>query len=139
MKKQKLQLGKLLLETAEIIINGIGEIDELRVMGNPLWVIAFESKQLDIYKVMDQMAEKGWNLNGLYKPACVHICITLRHTTKGVSDRFLSDLKEAVTYVKANPSVSGQMAPVYGMAASLPFRGVVRDLLKKYLDMYYKV
>ena len=128
-----------ILETAEIIKNGIGEIDELKVMGNPLWVIAFESKQLDIYKVMDQMTERGWNLNGLHKPACVHICITLRHTTKGVSDRFLSDLKEAVTYVKANPAVSGRMAPVYGMAASLPFRGIVHDLLKKYMDMYYKV
>jgi len=31
------------------------------------------------------------------------------------------------------------MAPVYGMAASLPFKGVVRDFLKRYLDMYYKV
>jgi len=28
---------------------------------------------------------------------------------------------------------------VYGMAASLPFKGVVRDFLKRYLDMYYKV
>ena len=25
------------------------------------------------------------------------------------------------------------------MAASLPFRGVVRDLLKKYMDLYYRV
>ncbi|SVE41699.1 uncharacterized protein METZ01_LOCUS494553, partial [marine metagenome] len=118
---------------------GIGEIDELKIMGNPLWVIAFESKQMDIYKVMDQMTEKGWNLNGLHKPACVHICITLRHTKKGIADRFLSNLKEAVAYVKANPSESGGMAPVYGMAASLPFKGIVRDLLKKYIDLYYRV
>ena len=108
-------------------------------MGNPQWVIAFQSEKLDIYKVMDQMTAKGWNLNGLHKPACIHICITLRHTKEGVADRFLSDLKEAVAYVKANPSESGGMAPVYGMAASLPFRGIVRDLLKKYMDMYYKV
>ena len=108
-------------------------------MGDPLWVIAFESKNLDIYKVMDQMTQKGWNLNGLHKPACVHICITLRHTQAGVSERFLADLKESVNFVKENPSESGGMAPVYGMAASLPFRGVIRDFLKRYLDMYYKV
>ena len=130
---------KQILETAEVIKKGIREISELNLMGNPLWVIAFESKYLDIYKVMDQMTHKGWNLNGLHKPSCIHICITLRHTKAGVAERFLSDLKEAVDYVKVNPSESGGMAPVYGMASSLPFRGVIKDLLKKYLDMYYKV
>ena len=85
------------------------------------------------------MPHKGWNLNGLHKPSCIPICITLRHTTAGVAERFIADLKEAVTYVITNPSESGGMAPVYGMASSLPFRGVIKDLLKKYLDMYYKV
>ena len=127
------------MDTAEIIKRGIREISELKLLGDPLWVIAFESKELDIYKVMDQMTHKGWNLNGLHKPSCIHICITLRHTQTGVAERFIADLKEAVTYVIANPSESGGMAPVYGMASSLPFRGVIKDLLKKYLDMYYKV
>ena len=85
------------------------------------------------------MTQKGWNLNGLHKPASAHICITLRHTKKGLTEQFLSDLKDSVDYVKAHPSESGGMAPVYGMAASLPFRGVVRDFLKRYMDMYYKV
>ena len=88
---------------------------------------------------MDQMTAKGWNLNGLHKPVCIHICVTLRHTRENVAEQFLSDLKKAVVYVKENPSESGGMAPVYGMAASLPFTGIVRDLLKKYMDMYYKV
>ena len=69
-----------ILVTAEVIKKGIRDISELTLMGEPLWVIAFESKNLDIYKVMDQMTHEGWNLNGLHKPACVHICITLRHT-----------------------------------------------------------
>jgi hypothetical protein len=30
------------------------------------------------------------------------------------------------------------MAPVYGMAATLPMRGMVSDLLKKYLDVIFK-
>jgi glutamate/tyrosine decarboxylase-like PLP-dependent enzyme len=130
---------KQILKTAEIIKKGVHEISELNLMGDPLWVIAFQSKELDIYKVMDQMTQRGWNLNGLHKPACVHICLTLRHTQTGVAARFLSDLKDSVDYVKANPSESSGMAPVYGMAASLPFRGVVRDFLKRYLDLYYKV
>ena len=128
-----------ILVTAEVIKKGISGISELTLMGEPLWVIAFESKNLDIYKVMDQMTHEGWNLNGLHKPACVHICITLRHTQAGVAERFLSDLKDAVTHVKMHPTESGGMAPVYGMAATLPFRGVIRDFLKRYLDLYYKV
>ena len=134
-----LESVKKIMDTAEIIKRGIREISELKLMGDPIWVIAFESKELDIYKVMDQMTHKGWNLNGLHKPSCIHICITLRHTKAGVAERFLSDLKEAVDYVKVNPSESDGMAPVYGMAASLPFRGIVRNLLKKYMDLYYKV
>ena len=130
---------KKIMVTAEVIKKGIREISELKLMGEPLWVIAFESKNLDIYKVMDQMTHEGWNLNGLHKPACVHICITLRHTQAGVAERFLSDLKDAVTHVKTHPTESGGMAPVYGMAATLPFRGVIRDFLKRYLDLYYKV
>jgi hypothetical protein len=30
------------------------------------------------------------------------------------------------------------MAPVYGLAATLPLRGLVSDMLKKYLDLIYK-
>ncbi len=130
---------KKILEAAEIIKRGISEISGLKLMGDPLWVIAFKSNEFDIYKVMDQMTHKGWNLNGLHKPACVHICITLRHTQAGVAHRFLSDLKDSVDYVKENPSETGGMAPVYGIAASLPFRGVIRDFLKRYLDLYYRV
>ncbi len=31
------------------------------------------------------------------------------------------------------------MAPVYGMAATVPFRGLLSDLLKRYMDPLYKV
>ena len=99
-----LESGKTIMDTAEIIKRGIREISELKLMGDPIWVIAFESKELDIYKVMDQMTHKGWNLNGLHKPSCIHICITLRHTKAGVAERFMSDLKESVDYVKVKPS-----------------------------------
>jgi hypothetical protein len=31
------------------------------------------------------------------------------------------------------------MAPIYGMAANLPVRSVVGDLLKRYIDLLYKI
>src|SRR5690606_30501723 len=106
-----------------------------RVMGDPLWVIAFASDEVDIYRVMEFMTHRRWNLNGLHKPACVHLCVTLRHTQEGVADRFLSDLRAAVEHVRAHPEEKGSMAPVYGLAASIPVRGAVSDLLRAYLDV----
>jgi glutamate/tyrosine decarboxylase-like PLP-dependent enzyme len=127
-----------ILATADIIKKGIREMPDLRVLGEPLFVVAFASDSLDIYKVLDQMTYKKWSLNGLHKPSCAHICVTLRHTQPGVAERFVEDLRESVAYVKAHPEEKGSMAPVYGMAATMPMRGLVSDMLKKYLDLIFK-
>jgi len=108
-------------------------------MGDPLWVIAFQSETLDIFRILDEMAGKGWSLNGLHHPNAIHIAITLRHTQAEIPQRFLSDLQSAVDIVKATPSEKGKMAPIYGMAASMPFKGVISDILKRYLDALYRV
>ncbi|WP_141591843.1 aminotransferase class V-fold PLP-dependent enzyme [Myxococcus sp. AB056] len=134
-----LDATRSILETAAAIKKGIRDIPELHVLGDPLFVIAFGSESVDIFQVMERMSEHGWNLNGLHKPSAVHLCVTLRHTQPGVADQFLVDLRDAVDYVKSHPSAKGTMAPVYGMAASVPFRGLVSDLLKKYMDLLYKV
>jgi glutamate/tyrosine decarboxylase-like PLP-dependent enzyme len=134
-----LDATKRILETASKVKEGIGQIPELRVLGDPLFVIAFASDSLDIYKVLDFMSRKKWSLNGLHKPTCIHLCVTLRHTQPGVAGRFLADLREAVEHVKAHPEEKGTMAPVYGMAATIPMRGLVSDMLKKYLDLIFKV
>lgn len=129
---------KKILDTAARIKEGIAGTPELRILGDPLWVIAFSSLDLDIYRIMDYMTEKKWGLNGLHKPPCVHICVTLRHTRPGVADRFIEDLREAVAHVKAHPDEKGGMAPVYGMAATIPDRSMIRDLLVRYIDLLYK-
>ena len=127
-----------ILETADFIKTGIRTIPELFILGDPLWVIAFGSRTLDIYRVMDAMSHRGWSLNGLHRPSCVHLCVTLRHTQPGVKERFVEDLKAAVAEVKSAPEADGGMAPVYGMAATLPLRGVVSNILKAYMDVLYK-
>jgi glutamate/tyrosine decarboxylase-like PLP-dependent enzyme len=127
-----------ILETADFIKAAIRAIPELFVLGDPLWVIAFGSRALDIYRVMDAMSHRGWSLNGLHRPSCVHLCVTLRHTQPGVKERFVEDLQAAVAEVKKAPEVEGGMAPVYGMAATLPLRGVVSNILKAYMDVLYK-
>ncbi|MFP4650753.1 MAG: aminotransferase class V-fold PLP-dependent enzyme [Desulfobacterales bacterium] len=138
-KQGYMEATKQILAAAQQIKNGIREIPELYILGDPLWVIAFASETLNIYQVMEQMANRGWSLNGLHRPASVHIAVTLRHTSPGVAERFVSDLKDAVSYVKANPEEKGDTAPVYGMAATVPFRGLVEDMLERYIDQMYSM
>jgi sphinganine-1-phosphate aldolase len=133
-----LRATKAILETADTIKRGIASIPGLRVLGDPLWVIAFASDEVDIYRVLDRMTHGRWNLNGLHKPPCVHLCVTLRHTLPGVAERFLVDLRNAVDYVRAHPDEKGGMAPVYGLANSMPVRTAVGDLLAAYLDVLYE-
>ncbi|MFN0063809.1 MAG: pyridoxal phosphate-dependent decarboxylase family protein [Myxococcaceae bacterium] len=134
-----LEAVRRILETAKKVRAGIEALPELHVLGDPLFVIAFGSKTLDVYRLMDAMHARGWSLNGLHKPPALHICVTLVHTQGDVAERFLADLKASVAEVRSTPPSSGGMAPAYGMASSLPFRGVVADLLKKYLDRVYRV
>lgn len=134
-----LDATRRILETATIIKEGLAAIPELEVLGDPLWVIAFQSPSLDIYRVMDEMSVRGWSLNGLQNPPCIHLCVTLTHTQPGIAHRFLDDLQQAVQTVQQEPPGEHGMAPVYGLANSLPFRGVVVELLKRYVDLLYKV
>jgi len=133
------EAARRILVTGARIRDGVAAIPGLRVLGDPLWVIAFAAEDgLDVYQVMENMGHRGWSLNGLQRPAAVHIAVTLRHTQPGVADRFVSDLAESVEEVRANPGVSTGMAPVYGMAASLPAE-VVRQVLAGYLDLLFEV
>jgi glutamate/tyrosine decarboxylase-like PLP-dependent enzyme len=134
-----LDAARRILATAARIREGIAATPGLRLLGRSLFVHAFTSDELDIYRVMDEMTHRGWSLNGLHRPSCIHICVTLRHTQPGVAERFVADLRAAVEHVRAHPAIEGGMAPVYGMAATLPLRGVVRDILGRYIDTLYKV
>jgi sphinganine-1-phosphate aldolase len=134
-----LEAARRILETGGRIRDGVAAIPGLQVLGDPLWVTAFGTADgLDVYQVMENMSRRGWSLNGLQRPAAVHIAVTLRHTLPGVADRFLADLASSVEEVRANPGVSTEMAPIYGMAATLPAQ-VVHQLLAGYLDLLFEV
>jgi len=134
-----LDATRAILQTAQQLKAGIQLIPELKILGDPLWIIAMASDSINIYEVLDQMSQRQWNLNGLHKPPSIHLALTLRHTQTGIAEKFLKDLEESVSFVKAHPGEKGGMAPVYGMASTLPFRGLVSDLLKKTLDAIYRV
>jgi glutamate/tyrosine decarboxylase-like PLP-dependent enzyme len=135
-----LDAARRILGTAAQIRAGIEAIDGLRVLGDPLFCVAFatEDDELAIYRVMDAMSARGWSLNGLHGPPALHICTTLRHTVAGVAERFVSDLSASVAQVRDEPPAEGGMAPVYGMAAQMPDRGAVAQMLAAFMDLWFR-
>lgn len=110
------------------------EIPELYLLGDSYSsVIAWSSNKFDIYKVGDVLSKKGWNLNSLQKPSCLHVCVTYGMTP--VVDELVDDLKAAVKYIVENPKgVPDGMAAIYGMAANFPDRTTVEQIGQSYLD-----
>ena len=127
-----------ILRAADTIKAGIGTIDGVAVIADPLFCVAFASDEVDIYRVADAMTSRGWSLNGLQRPAAVHICVTQRHTQAGVAEQFVADLRESVAAVRADDAPAGSTAPIYGMAATLPSDDVA-GMLRGYMDLWYEV
>jgi len=138
-EKGYLEAARRILETTAWIKQEMKQIPELQVIGDPLFLIAFRSGTVNVYKVMEYMTERRWGLNGLYLPAAVHLCVTLRHTEPGVKERFIADLKAAVEYVKQNPGASEGLGPLYGMAATIEMRGMVKEVLGWCMDLLFQV
>jgi glutamate/tyrosine decarboxylase-like PLP-dependent enzyme len=134
-----LAAARRILETAQVIKDGIRAIPELELLGDPLFVIAFGSPSLDIYAVSDYLTRKGWSLNGLQNPSAVHIALTIRHARPDFAEGLIEDLKEAVAYVKDHPEMEGALGPVYGLASNVYTRGAVQEFLKGLLDMIFEV
>ncbi len=73
---------------------------ELRLMGEPTFVLSFTSDEFDIYLVNDFMRTRGWRFNGQQYPNAIHIAVTRPQTLPGVTDAFATDLADAVEYAK---------------------------------------
>ena len=115
------------------------KIDGLEVIGEPPFMVTFKSDSLNVYQVLEFMTHRGWGLSGLHLPPSAHLCVTLRHTQEGVKERFVEDMKAAVQYVRDNPEAADGLGPIYGMAASVETRGMVKSVFNWFLDMIYSV
>jgi sphinganine-1-phosphate aldolase len=117
---------------------GIEAIEGLHIVGKPkAMILAFASRDFSIYALGDKMShDKGWSLNALQKPACLHICVTLRHVLH--AQKFLDDLSQCMAEVRAEPAGKKDgNAAIYGMASSLP-AGPVKHMPTSYTNIVLK-
>ena len=71
------QATKEIVETTRRITEAIRHVPGLKIIGIPeVSVIAFDSDLFNIYSLSDGLKTRGWALNALQFPACVHLCVT---------------------------------------------------------------
>jgi len=128
-----------IITTTRKISDALQKIPGISIVGVPdVSVVAFDSKDFNIYGLSDGMKERGWALNALQFPSCVHLCVTRPHTLPGVADKFINDVREVTAEIMKDPSASNAgSAAMYGMAASIPDRSIVENLTGVYLDALY--
>jgi sphinganine-1-phosphate aldolase len=134
-----LNLATNVMNTTKKLIEGIEQIPELYILGNPVMsVFSFTSDKFNIFRLGDILDEKGWHLDRLQFPSALHMMVNPHHAE--ISDTFLKDLKEAVEEVRKNPGEqSDGEAAMYGMIASLPDRGKVKKYIVNFLKDQYKI
>ncbi|KAA8650211.1 hypothetical protein EYZ11_003934 [Aspergillus tanneri] len=117
--------------------------DHLQVIGMPMVsVVAFTSATVNIWHIADEMSARGWHLNALQDPPAIHIAVTLPIVQ--AADQLLADLQEVVEaeVSRIDRGETGQGTPgnsfaLYGVAGSMPNKGVVVKLIRGYLDSLY--
>ena len=71
------QATKEIIETTRRITEAVRKVPGLKIIGIPeVSVLAFDSDDFNIYGLSDAMKSRGWALNALQFPACVHLCVT---------------------------------------------------------------
>ena len=127
------------LEVADRVRAEVARIDGLRVIGDSrATIVAFGAAPggPDIYTVADRLEARGWSVDRSQMPSAIHLTCTANH--RPIIDEYVADLRAACAEVRADPSLgrSGS-APMYGMMAKLPVRGMVKQSVKKVMEAMY--
>jgi len=134
-----LKLAKIVMDATRKLIEGIQQIPELYVIGEPVMsVFSFTSDEINIFQLGDELDKKGWHLDRIQFPSALHMMVNPHHAD--VVDDFLNDLRDAIEVVRKHPEkVSEGEAAMYGMIASLPDRAKVKNFIINFLKTQYKI
>ena len=90
-----LKMAEKVMSTTARLQEGIESIPGFRILGKPVMsVFSFTCDNHDIYRVGDELAKRGWNLDKLQFPAALHM--TISNMNAGHETEFLQALREAV-------------------------------------------
>ena len=134
-----LEIARGIFDTAAKIRAGVDSIPELEVIGDPTFLVAFRSPELNIYHVNDRLIERGWRLNALHLPPALHFCVTRPNTAPGVAEAFVEDLRDAVEYAKHPARHEPRSGALYGLGGTPAGDEILATLFTAALDAMYEV
>ena len=119
-----------LIEATIKLKTDIKAIDSFEVIGDPMVnVVAFKSNKYSISTIVDAFEKQKWNLNILQNPICLHICITPKNIDS--LNEFVDILKNIKT---TKESKKDNLVAIYGLAAKIPDKSLVDEIVEQYLD-----
>lgn len=134
-----LRLTRAALEAADRIRAGVAAIPGLRLIGaGDGTIVAWGAAPggPDPYRIADGLEARGWSVDRTQHPAGVHLTVTANHLA--IVDDYLADVRAATAEVVARPDAPGTgAAPMYGMMAKLPVRGLVKRGVRQMLEAMY--
>jgi sphinganine-1-phosphate aldolase len=135
-----LKAAKAIMNVADAIKKGIGAIPDLRIIGDPTFIVSFRSSVVDIFLVNDYMRTKGWRFNGLQNPAALHFCSTMPQTmVPGIAELLVEDLRAGVEYAKSKAGTKALSSALYGLSGSLEGRAQLVEMLYATFDHLLRV
>lgn len=139
-EKGYLDGARAIMNVADTIKEGIHEIPELILIGEPTFVISFRSEEVDVFHVNDFMKTRGWRYNCLQLPPGLHFCVTMPQTmVPGIAERMIEDLKEGIEYAKSRAGTTAETTALYGLAGTPEGNQQVTDLIYGLFDHLYAV
>jgi sphinganine-1-phosphate aldolase len=128
--------ARRIFDTSRAMRDAVLAHAELRIIGEPTFLFAIASDELDIYLVNDALRARGWRMNGLQYPDAVHMCVTGPQTQPGVVEAWADDLASAVQHAKDHAGERAKSGAIYGgvvggwsEAADEFIRAVMSDML----------
>ena len=119
-----LELASRAREATARIRSGIGEIEGLRVLGDPVsTLIAFTgSEGFDLFTVADEMKARGWYVQPqfAFESSPVNLHLTITAANHGTEKEFLTDLGASVTAARSSGPVVVEPAVAAFVAALDP-------------------
>ncbi len=103
-----LEIARRKLEASRRIIEAVESMEDLRVLGKPeMCLVAFASETVDVFRIVDEMAKRGWYLQPAFaydrSPQHVHLSINASNTAW--VEPLLQDLRASVEAArKAEPA-----------------------------------
>ena len=100
------RIARDLYDAKEKLVREIARIPQFRLVGQPqLPLVAFTSDTINIFHVIDKMAERGWYIQPALRlgkhPETIHLSVNPNNIP--LLDAMLADLREAAIEVNAKP------------------------------------